>query len=704
VSVARSSRANAKNTGIVVFPTLPASADEVGSAAAGTRRIRRLDIQGLRAIAVLMVVAFHSGLPVPGGFVGVDVFFVISGFVITAMLMREWATTGRIRFGRFYIRRFKRLTPALALMVAVTVMISVFVLSPFGAQQNAAKTAFGAIFLVANLVIAETTGGYFDAAAGTNPLLNVWSLSVEEQFYLAFPAILAAGWLLARKARILKHIPFLLVGSVGAVSFGLAVLTSTGWTPPHAASLLGFYSPFTRAWEFAIGGLLSLTLTKFAITSRNLALILGLLGSSMFAASLWLINKATPFPGVWTLLPVIGTLLLILAGTHSSNIVTRVLATGPMVKIGDWSYSIYLWHWPLIVFAALLWPNNPAVVFVAALVSFGPALVSYRWVEAPIRKLNTLSGRRLALIVAATLTPPLVLAGALWFAVQNDFWSPAVSGYETAILPWHTGRMTGCDTAVPSDQRKSGDCTWNASAPGTPIYLVGDSNAYQFSEGIIRAAATLHRPVILSTADGCPYLDVYFRRDSWANSVNDQCRAYLQGTQKYLTSSTPGLVIIAAADEYWNNPDVVMGLTSQRATADPNEKMKVLDAGLTSTVRTLQQAGQTVMLVQTPPHWTGAHAWNPDHCSTLTVLAQQCVQEMSVEQAENSQGAVRKVLSEVSSTTGAAVLDLWASLCPNHICTTQTGRLIRYRDEAHISVSQSEALAPEFWAAIAKTG
>ena len=651
-----------------------------------------------------MVVAFHSGLPVPGGFVGVDVFFVISGFVITAMLMREWAATGHIRFGRFYVRRFKRLTPALALMVSVTMIISVLVLSPFGTQQNATRTAFGSIFLIANLVIAKTTGGYFDASAGTNPLLNVWSLSVEEQFYLAFPAILAAGWLLARRARLLKHIPFLLVGSVAAVSFGLAALTSTGWTPTHGASLFGFYSPFTRAWEFAVGGLLSLAITRLAITSRSLAHILGLLGVGMLAASLWLINRTTHFPGAWALLPVVGTLLLILAGTHSSSIVTRVLATLPMVKIGDWSYSVYLWHWPLIVFATLLFPNNPAAVYAAAVLSFGPALASYHWVEEPIRKRNMLSARHLASIVAATLTPPLVLAGALSFAVQNDFWSPAVSGYEAAILPFHTGKMTGCDTSVPSDQRKPGECTWGASQPGTPIYLVGDSNADQFSEGIIRAAEALHRPLIISTADGCPYLDVYFRRDSWANSVNDRCQAYVQGTQKYLVSNAPGLVIIAASDSYWRSPDVAIGLTRLRATADPNEKLKALDAGLTSTVRTLQQAGQTVMLVQTPPRWTGAHAWNPDHCSTLTVLAKQCMQEMSVDEAESSQGAVRQVLSAVSSATGATVLDLWASICPGGECSTQTGHLIRYRDESHISVSQSEALAPEFKVAIARAG
>ena len=158
------------------------------------KRSRRTDIQGLRAVAVLMVVAFHAGLPFPGGFVGVDVFFVISGFVITGMVLRERRATGRIRFGQFYLRRFKRLTPALALVVAVTVTASAAVLSPLGTQQTAAKTGIGAMLLAANVVIARTTGGYFDADAATNPLLHTWTLSVEEQFYLAFPALIALGW------------------------------------------------------------------------------------------------------------------------------------------------------------------------------------------------------------------------------------------------------------------------------------------------------------------------------------------------------------------------------------------------------------------------------------------------------------------------------------------------------------------------------
>jgi len=143
---------------------------------------RRNDVQGLRALAVIAVVAFHAGLPVPGGFVGVDIFFVISGFVITGMLQREHLENGRIRFVRFYVRRFKRLTPALALMVTVTTIVALLILSPFGAQQAASSTATAAMLIYANFSISRSTGGYFDLSAESNPLLNTWSLSVEEQF------------------------------------------------------------------------------------------------------------------------------------------------------------------------------------------------------------------------------------------------------------------------------------------------------------------------------------------------------------------------------------------------------------------------------------------------------------------------------------------------------------------------------------------
>ncbi len=679
---------------------LPSSTTSYSTSAPATSGGRRLDIQGLRAVAVLMVVAFHAGLPVPGGFVGVDVFFVISGFVITAMLHREHLATGGLRFGQFYLRRFKRLTPALALMVVVTVLISAFVLTPLGTQQVAAKTGLGAMLLCANWVIAQTTGGYFDAPAGTNPLLNTWSLSVEEQFYLAFPAVLALSWWIAgrTRGRLARAVPVVIVGLVAVASF--ALLRGTSGLPPDSW-LLGFYSPLNRAWEFAVGALLALATSGRRVRSLALATSLGTAGAALLAASLWLIDSSTQYPGGATLLPVGGTLLLLAAGRQESNRVTRVLSSPPLVATGDWSYSIYLWHWPFIVFAGLLWPGRSWVLVLAAAASFGPALASYRWVEQPIRGLSRLSGPRLARVLALTLAPPLALSAALLVAAQAGWWSPEVRHYQAAVEPLHLGHGV-CDTRTPQSRRRPGACTWDASAPGKPIYLVGDSNADHFSEGVVRAGTSLDRPVVISTTNACPFVDLYFQdnRPGWSSAQKEACRAYVRGTVDYLRHAPKGLVVIANSDEYWSSSDYSVGTDAATVTTDPVAKMTTLRAGLLSTVRELQRAGQRVMLVQTTPQWRGEHDWSPLTCTNVALLNQGCNDLLSVQDAAASQGPVRDVVAATAASTGASVWDSWRVLCPAGSCSTEAGDLIRYRDALHISVPQSEALAPAFVRAI----
>jgi len=399
---------------------------------------RRLDIQGLRAIAVLMVVAFHAGLPLPGGFIGVDVFFVISGFVITAMLNRQWVRDGYIRLGSFYRGRFKRLMPALALMTSVTMVMSFLILSPQGPQQTAARTALGAIFTVANVVIARTTDNYFAAESEQNPLLNTWSLTVEEQFYLIFPALLILAWFLATRSSRLRSAPFVIIGGFAIVSLTLVLLGQRGLLPQFNGTsdlsfigkfIFGFYSPLTRAWEFAAGALLAIVLTKITIslTPRFMSAV-GVLGISMLAASLWLITESTYFPGRSTLLPVMGTLLLLLAGT-CENRVSRALSTGPMVRIGDWSYSIYLWHWPFIVFAIYLWPFSPYAAVLAAVISLAPALMSYYWLEQPIRQKTIKTGKGALFLITITLGVPVLLAGSV-IATATYYFAPRQESYD----------------------------------------------------------------------------------------------------------------------------------------------------------------------------------------------------------------------------------------------------------------------------------
>lgn len=588
----------------------------------------------------------------------------------------------------------------MAVLVGVVMIASAVLLSPFGSQQTVAKTGLGAMLLAANVVIARTTGGYFDAPAEANPLLNTWSLSVEEQFYLVFPAALLAAWVLGRRLRHPVRLPFLVLGLAGAVSFGLALAGSVGVSVPGLPdSLVGFYGPATRAWEFAVGALLALGGGRLVVSSPRVAGGLALAGGGMLLASLWLITGATPFPGVWTVLPVTGTALLLVAGT-ASNSVSRWLSARPMVTIGDWSYSIYLWHWPLIVFARLLWPGLPWVVFAAAVFSIVPAYASYRWVEQPLRALPVTRGFPLARLVAVTVVPPLVLAGTLGFAARHGFWNAAVRDYKAAVEPSHAGLAAGCSASVPLDQIRSDECRWNSEASGRPIYVVGDSNADHFIEGVIGAAEALKRPVLSSTANACPMAQIPLVRHDRDEEWNRECRQYVNGTVDYLTSSAPGTVLIASTDSYWTSENFSVG-----EVREPDLKLSSFAAGLSSVVSALRNSGHTVLVIQTIPHWGGGEmsTWSP--CSLLDIVSNGCARTLPLGETLDRQGPTAEAVSDVAAATGASILDLSAEICPGGVCSSVSADgLIRYRDGSHITVEQSEALAETFEAAIAAAG
>ncbi len=656
---------------------------------------RRLDIQGLRAVAVLMVVAFHAGLPVPGGFVGVDVFFVISGFVITAMLMREWSKEGRIRLGRFYVRRFKRLAPALALTVGVVMLASFLLLSPFGGQQTASKTGLGALLLAANVVIERTTGDYFDAAAENNPLLNLWSLSVEEQFYLVFPLMLLAGWLLAVHARRLRLGPTAVVSVLGGTSLIMALVGSAGFNVPGVPGyLVGFYGPLTRVWEFAAGALLALGAARLSVSPR-FALPLAVVGAALLGASLLVIDGTTPFPGIWTTIPVLGTVLLIAAGS-ADTIVSRVLASGPMVSIGDRSYSIYLWHWPIIVFARLNWSATLPVLVLAAAASFIPAYASYRWVEQPVRAMGGTGGAPFARLVAATLVLPLVLAATLAYAAEHDLWSQSVKDYRSEIKDPHAAKLGHCNNSA---DWNASTCTWNKDTAGPPIYLVGDSNADHFSEAMIDASTSLGRPLIMHLEDGCSYIpgESTLTDRAWRG----RCNRYPARVQEYLLGAEKGVVVIANA--YGDFRETFDGERSAPIEVIGEATETTLFSRMTDAVRPLQESGHDVLLVQTVPHWGGARSLNWQACTTLKLLWDGCQRGMPVDDVTARQGAIADVIAEVAERTASGVLDLTDEICPGGTCSAVSGDgMVRYRDGVHITVDQSHALAPAFEGAITR--
>lgn len=463
----------------------------------------RLDIQGLRAVAVLAVIAFHAGLPLPGGFTGVDMFFVVSGFVITSLLSRELSNTGRLRLGRFYLRRFKRLTPALALVVGVTAIASSLLLLPFGEQQAAAKTGLGSLALVANYVIASLAEDYFGPAAKSNPLLHTWSLSVEEQFYLVFPLLLLAAALVGRRLRhpratMLTAVMALLVGS-------LIMIRGAALGVPHDSWLLGFYSPLNRAWEFAVGALVALAPLNRLPRRKAFVATISWLGLALLMLSMVWINEETPFPGKWTLVPVLGTALLIVAGTVRTTALSTALTLKPVTRVGDWSYSLYLWHWPCIVFAQTLVPGRVAPLLGAAF-SFVPAIASYRLLETPLRQRPDRpigpNVRRLAqLVVGATALclSTLLMAGLVW--------APALAGDGWLATAYPPTAGTQASTRTPSDPGVAcedermrqvtasfGLCRQSRPGP-VDIALIGDSHAEVLFPGFLAELPELNTAV-----------------------------------------------------------------------------------------------------------------------------------------------------------------------------------------------------------------
>lgn len=623
---------------------------------------RRRDIQGLRAIAVLIVVAFHAGLPAPGGFVGVDVFFVISGFVITAMLHREWATTGRIRFGRFYLRRFKRLTPALALTVAVTLLISAIVLSPLGPQQTVAKTGIGAMLLAANFVIARTTGGYFDAPAETNPLLNTWSLSVEEQFYLVFPALIALGWYLARRRGWLRFSPHLIVGAIAVVSFALAMASASGLTFRESGTILGFYSPFTRAWEFAVGALLALALARWTPHAPRLMTLLGATGLLMLAASLWLITDTTPFPGPWTTLPVTGTLLLLLSGTNVTAPTSRALSTTPMVTIGDWSYSIYLWHWPFIVFAVYLWPQSTLTAPVAAIVSMAPALASYRWVEKPIRAIQAISPTEAAALVSAVLFPPILIAAAIVMLVAPMWQRVYESDRITGFTEW--------SSLVETVQREYGPCI-------EPLRSVA-----QEAQGYIRCSQTTRESPVRTLVLGDSHAEPTFRALTFA---------YPNASIGYLTRFGE---LPSRSPEWSEIVDLTRRSDSIRTVVISGfwafHSGEDYAPDLRAVLKALSDSGKTVFVIDDWP----TYPFPAIDCGVRiapVLPARRCTIDASWERATAS--AVRQRLTlAAQGLPNVRILDTRSFFCDSEVCSMTNGSKSLYADQDHLNVTGAQFL------------
>jgi peptidoglycan/LPS O-acetylase OafA/YrhL len=453
----------------------------------------RPDIDGLRAVAVLAVLIFHA-FPtlLPGGFVGVDIFFVISGYLITGIVLRDVAQ-GRFSLGHFYAQRVRRIFPALIAVLVFCLAVGWVALTSGEYKQLGRYTAGGAAFL--NNVLFWRDAGYFDNEADTKPLLHLWSLAIEEQFYLAWPLLLMLlAWVLrdVGRSKITRYAAWLLA---------LLWLASLGFSLWQVGSdaVGNFYSPLSRAWELLLGAALAVhaqRVTVQGLASQQSAFkrnVIAWLGLALIALSLCVIHPKLAFPGAWALLPTLGATCLIYAGAAAS--VNRWLLANPvMVWIGLISYPLYLWHWPLLSFARIFEAQTPSVLMRLCLLlaSVGLAYATYRFIERPVR----FGSKRPAHARAVLWLLSLLMLGLLFggYAINrldglkfrhhgrlNADASSIVIGADRASL------VRSCGLA--SDQMAGVEwCLSQAKAMPPGIAVVGDSKAEALYYGLAREA------------------------------------------------------------------------------------------------------------------------------------------------------------------------------------------------------------------------
>ena len=452
----------------------------------------RADIDGLRTVAVLSVVVFHLGTSVlSGGFVGVDVFFVISGYLITGTLLLAEGSY-KHRLAEFYKRRIKRIFPALFALYAAVMLLSFLTLFA-DETRSIALTTIASIFFASN-VLFFSSAGYFDGGLDSNPLLHTWSLSVEEQFYIFFPLILFFSRRLSQPARIA------LVAGIALVSFLLSWWRVT--TDMNAA----FYLVQYRTWELALGALLALGAFP-PVRSALIANLETVLGIALIVAAVFLFDRTTPFPGPAALLPCVGAVLVIHGGFAHETTVGRMLATSPMRFIGLISYSLYLWHWPVIVFYKSIDHRLSLVdrgwLFMASLIL---ATLSYFLVEQPFRQRGRLSNARHVILGGFAFM--VALSG----AALGSAW---LSGAIWPISPAAKQVLAYLDSGGQSEGMRTGTCFLASQAafnsfdrkclslaPDKPnILLIGDSHGAHYYPGLAAALPDAH--ILQATASGC---------------------------------------------------------------------------------------------------------------------------------------------------------------------------------------------------------
>ena len=727
----------------VLLPARPAAA--ATAAARSSRPAFRGDIEGLRAVAILLVVAFHAGIGVVGGgFVGVDVFFVLSGFLITGLLLDELARTGRISLVDFYARRIRRLLPLSTLVLAATAAAVPVFLPPID-QGKVGVDLVAAALGVANWRFAAESGQYL-ADTDKSLVLHYWSLGVEEQFYVVWPLLIVVLVGLPGLRRRLGPVVLRRVAlGLGAVFAGSLVMS---WQLTASGSSFAYYGLHTRAWELAAGAGLALMRPVLGRLDLRAAAAAAWVGAALVLGSALLMGVTTPFPGTAALLPVLGTVLLVGGGAAAGRAGISRLLSHPWPRfVGRVSYAWYLWHWPCLVIANTRWPDlsavaaedgvaadgaapqaGPAVVAVAVAVSFALAVVSHYAVEQPLRRpglLNLTRARSLRLgaaLVAVSLASSLSLAVAAPGASAEDevvaapVPPPAVSSQDAAAGPAtpaaaagarHTAagagprRQPAPRPSTPAQARadlpQGGACYVgfdSVTVPATErcrrgpaagrraVALIGDSHAHAMLPAFEQLARQENWTVYFFAKSACTVVDV----PVWSRTLRaryDSCSVWRDKVLDRL-AGIGGLDAVVIA-RYPNYRSTALQPDGRVASADTLGALWT--AGARRSFERLGRGAARILVMRTVP------APLTDVPSCLSQHPRD-VEACSFDRAQRTNLDATLMAAELAAAPATArLLDLTETLCPGERCqvVTPAGQVM-YRDSGHLTAGYSAGL------------
>ncbi len=647
----------------------------------------RLEIDGLRAIAVLLVFAFHLDIsPLSGGFAGVDIFYVISGFVIFRSVLYEMEHGG-FSVRAFYRRRARRILPALMVVILFSLCAGLFVLTPNG-YANMVYTALAALFSVSNIYFFDHSG-YFAASAKNIPLLHTWSLGVEEQFYLMVPLL----FLVTRRSTGRARLQGILVGVV-LLSFAYNLVEIYGLANDNNA----FYLPMSRLWEIAVGGLVALN-ERFRpresgparLAGSTALAALGLLG---IAASALFIDSATPFPGIAALLPVVSTALVILADVRPGSLSHRLLSARPMVFFGHISYSLYLFHWPLVVFAGLHFGRSlsaweKGLVFLGAVLL---SVLSWKYVEQPFRARrgddawsrtrNSLTVLGLGILVLCAFA-----LGTRGFAGRMNADAREVA----RLLELDNADNKPC---VPVPRLnvipKAKVCSPYPVGERVDYILWGDSHAGMLAQGLgERMHASGKSGVVVTMADCAPLLGIYTSK----RKNRAECARLADHIVDIVRDWHVPVVVLASR---WANlaspvPSPGDGGLSKKLFDGENPGVGIdFHSALLRTVRRLSDLGAHVVVVgpvpeiafEVPDMLIRASNWNlPLPVSPRADF-------------DLRQSMVLEALEKIARVPGVTVVYPHAALCDAERCAVAEGLRALYVDDDHLSLLGTRRIVP----------